>query len=60
ISVETIRQRSVVADGDVEVVITTHAAPTSALSQAATSIEALASVTSTPSVYPILREATSS
>ncbi len=60
ISVETIRQSPVAENGDVEVVITTHAAPTGALIQAAETAEALTSVTSTPSVYPILREAPSS
>ncbi|MEO1656438.1 MAG: homoserine dehydrogenase [Pseudomonadota bacterium] len=60
ISVETIRQSPVADNGDVEVVITTHAAPTGALTMAAKAAEALTSVTSAPSIYPILREAPSS
>ncbi|MEM6913340.1 MAG: homoserine dehydrogenase [Pseudomonadota bacterium] len=60
ISVETIRQSPAAANGDVEVVITTHAAPTASLIQVARSAQSLASVTSQPSVYPILREDPSS
>ncbi|GGY55188.1 homoserine dehydrogenase [Parvularcula lutaonensis] len=59
ISVETIRQSP--ADNGasrVEVVITTHEAPTAALLEAARHAESLDHVLSRPSVYPILREDT--
>lgn len=61
ISVETIRQQPAAKDtqqgtGKVEVVITTHAAPTAALLRAACIAEDLKAVLATPSVYPILKE----
>ncbi|MEO1043318.1 MAG: homoserine dehydrogenase [Pseudomonadota bacterium] len=59
ISVETIRQSPAAANGEVEIVITTHAAPTASLIRVARLAEALSAVSSQPSVYPILREAPS-